>query len=33
MTTPGGGDPPEFKDLLKTNQTLTKDLTKEYESK
>ncbi len=42
MTTPGSGigggvssgtDTPEFKELLKKNQTLTRDITKEYESK
>ena len=42
MTTPGSGigggvnsgtDAPEFKELLKKNQTLTRDITKEYESK
>lgn len=30
MTTPLS-EPHEFKDLLKNNQTITKDLTKEYE--
>lgn len=42
MTTSGSGigggvssgtDAPEFKELLKKNQTLTRDITKEYESK
>ena len=32
MTTTSSSEPLEFKDLLKKNQTLTKNLTKDYES-